>query len=265
MRIHHLMVPAISLAIASIGTFANAAILLQDNFDSYADQAAFQAAWPAVGAQPSGTLSTAQAASSPNSVLIGLGTATADSPRNGRSFAESGLPSPTNVIRFSFDFFDSDAAAAPYRNFANLQDSTAASGSGQLIALGLNNTLSAAGGNYYHARILGFNSGAFFKLDDGGASTLRSTGWHNLAVEISDTNFTFFVDGILAKTVPNTYTLRSYDHVRLGAGFTSARIAYYDNVLVQTFDPTEIPEPSTIALTGLALVGLTFAARRRVR
>src|SRR5688572_2155635 len=98
----------ISLACASQ---ASAAIFLQDSFDTYADQAAFEAAWPIVGTLPSGVLPTAQSATAPNSVHNVGTTVATETNRNQRSFTETDIPNIAldNVIRFSFDFYDSNA------------------------------------------------------------------------------------------------------------------------------------------------------------
>lgn len=214
-------------------------ILVSDNFDSYADSTAFSNVWNEVftpTAKVTGTLTSATNVTAPNSVSYDL----TGNQRNGRTFTESGLPAATNAITFSFDFYDSNAAASPYRQFSNLQDSAAPTGPGQLIAMGLNNNQAsgANGGNYYMARILGYiptdtggASGSFFKLNDA-AAPLRSTGWHNLKVVITDTEFTFYVDGILSKTVANTVTLRSYDVVRVSSGLSSLATANFDNILI---------------------------------
>jgi hypothetical protein len=270
MQIKTLLALGTAALLVTIPTIrAQAATLLDDNFDSYANQAAFQAAWP-VTVAPGGTLSTAQAASAPNSVYLPL-----TAQRNDRSFAESGNPSALNAITFGFDFYDSNAAASPYRQISSLIDG-AGSASGQLVSLGMNNNQSstASGGNYYMARILGYTvptvdpdggpnesytgSGIFFKLNDYGVG-LRSTGWHNLSVTITDTAFKFYVDGLLAETVANAVTLRSYDIVRLGSGITSANQAYIDNVLVGV----NIPEPSTAVLSILGALGLAAWNHRR--
>ena len=249
---------------------AQATTLLSDTFDGYADQAAFVAVWPVVGALPSGTLSSAQSVSPPNSIF-NVGTAVAaEAMRNQRSFAESGTPdSLLNLITFSFDFHDGNALASPYRSHSNLQDSTLPGSYGQLVAMGLNNnqTSAANGGNYYMGRILGYTppdtggtSGSFFKLNDVGAP-LRSDGWHKLAVVISSLDFKFYVDGILSETVLQTGTLRSYDHVRLGSGLSNAgNASYFDNVLIET---NPIPEPSTVALAVLGGAALCFVLIRR--
>lgn len=238
---------------------SHAAVLVQDNFDGYADQAAFLAAWPAVGATASGTLSTAQAQSPPNSINY----AATPAQRNERTFTESGVPAADSIVVFSFDFYDANADLNPYRQYANLQDGAGPSSGGQLVSMGLNNNLisTAEGGNYYMARILGFNANAYFKLNDTGAP-LRSTGWHNLAVEISPVDFKFYVDGILSETVLQSAAgsvLRSYDVVRLGSGLTSTSEAFFDNVRIET-----VPEPSSSMVAVLGLSACLLRRRRAV-
>jgi hypothetical protein len=238
-------------------------VLLSDNFDSYANQAAFQSAWSLSTTANQGTLTTEQSVSAPNSV----GFDTTGTQRSQRAHTESGVASATSIIRFSFDFYDSNAGLAPYRQQHNLQDGASPTGSGQLVSMGLNNNLtsSAQGGNFYMARILGgaANGGtasAFFKLNDPGAP-VRSTGWHNLRVDITNTNFSFYVDGILSEVVPNTFTLRSYDLVRIGSGLTSTASSYIDNVYVAV-----VPEASAFAAVGIAgllSAGAVWIRKRR--
>jgi hypothetical protein len=233
-------------------------VLLFDNFDGYADQADFNNTWPPIAPQPSGTLSMEQAESLPHSVKFApIATPTSgNAERNQRFFTESGAASASNLVHFEFDFFDTDAAAAPYRQFSGVLDSSAPNGSGALVQLGLNNNQMAAhsGGNYYMARILGYDPSvdgedvggpsSFFKLN-GPGTPLRSTGWHKLGVTISNTDFKFYVDGILARTVTNNWTLRSYDEIRIGSGLSNAgNAAYVDNVKM-SLNPT----------TGIGLVG----------
>jgi hypothetical protein len=275
-----------ALILSSMVRVSTAAVLLSDNFDGYADQASFEAAWTPIGttAPVSGTLATDQASSATQSIRVS-GTATSNQQRNQRSFAESGIVTTTTVIVFSFDFYDSNASAAPYRQYSSLQDGATATGTGQIVAMGLNNSqlFDDSGGNFYMARILGYSpstddidggpdeggtlgSGTFFKLNDFANSPLRSTGWHNLMVEIStddglSADFEFYVDGILAERVSNVgtaATLRSYDLVRLGSGVSNANnAAWYDNFSVAVV----VPEPS---MFGLGFMGiLSFVSRRR--
>lgn len=262
-----------------------AAVLLNDNFDGYANQATFEGAWTPTGsvAPTSATLATDQAASETQSVRID-GTATSFQQGNQRSFDESGTVMTSTITIFSFDFYDSNAAAAPFRQHSFLLDGGGIS-TGQSIGMGLNNNqlFSDSGGNFYMARIGGYiptevdpdggpneraglTAGNFFKLNDSVNSPLRSTGWHNLMVEIStddglSADFAFYVDGILAEQVSNVGTeaqLRSYDSVRLGSGYSNAdNAAWYDN-----FNVSVVPEPSVAGLWLAAAIALACRRRR---
>ncbi len=85
-------------------------------------------------------------------------------------------------------------------------------------------------------------SGSYFKLNDFATSPLRSSGWHNLKTIITTpdgvtTNYQFFVDGTLAEKVSGVGTagtLRSYDNIAIGSGFTNGGVdAYFDNMSLQ--------------------------------
>jgi hypothetical protein len=261
-------------------------VIFSDNFDSYADQAAFQAAWPVVSPQPSGTLSTLQSVSAPNSVNIASASTTAPSQRNGRSFTETGIIVPGDQLIWSFDWYDDNPAAAPYRNYANLQDGTGPSTSptGQLISLGLNNNQTAvnSGGQYYMARILGYTvpttadpdggpaesvggAGAYFKLNDFTAPN-RSLGWHNFKVIMTtddgiDTDYAFYVDNVLTEKVSPggvAGSIRSYDVIRIGSGVSTTNQAWYDNMNVEFI--ANVPEPGSFALI---TIGAGMFLRRR--
>jgi hypothetical protein len=255
-----------SLFLAAVPS-AKGAILLFDDFDGYADQTAFNAAW--VNAPPSsasGTLSTLQAVSSPNSVNYQT-----SAQRNERGFAESGTPSAADPITFSFDFYDTNGTLSPYRQYATIQDGTGGS-SGQLISMGLNNTMTTLGdgGNFYMARILGYDGAPgvtgggtlnFFKLNQGAAPT-RSTGWHNLKAIITDTQVTFYVDGILSATENTAVAAtRSFDLARLGSGVSSTAQAYFDNISIDNNPVPVVPEPASVAV--LTIGGLALTRGRR--
>jgi hypothetical protein len=279
--------------VGGISTVAQAAIIVSDNFDSYANQAAFEAAWPPIGttAPISGVLSTAQASSAPNSIQ-GPGTTVNAQYRNQRIFAEtSTLSSSGNLgigdkLIWSFDYYDSAPAGAPQRNHSNLQDSTAPGSTNQLVAMGHNNNQSGAnsGGQFYMARILGYTvpvtpdpdggptesvggAGAFFKLNDFGVGA-RSLGWHNLKAILStddglSTDYEFYVDNVLAEKVSNVGTaaeIRSYDVFRLGSGLSNGSTeVFYDNMQLEYIP---IPEPASFVLVGLACAGLLTVRRR---
>ncbi len=78
-------------AIATLAVPVHAALILSENFDSYADQAAFQAAWPAN--TTTAVLSTAQAVSPTQSVAAGT-----TAMRNARGVGEIGFLNGTSDI-----------------------------------------------------------------------------------------------------------------------------------------------------------------------
>ena len=283
----HLFCPVLLAGTAAVSPAAN---IFFDNFEGYADQAAFEAAWAPIGtvAPVGATLATDQASSPLQSVRID-GTATSGQQRNQRSFAESGLIDALTAITFSFDFYDSNPAAAPYRQFSVLQDGTGTA-TGQIIGMGLNNNqgYNDSGGNFYMARITGYtplatdpdggpgesstlSSGMYFKLNDFANSPLRSLGWHNLKVIIGtddgqSADFAFYVDNILAERVSNVGAaaqFRSYDYIRIGSGYSNAgNAAWYDNFSV---DVITVPEPSALVLGLVGLAALAGCLRRQRR
>jgi PEP-CTERM motif len=266
---------------------AQGAMIINDNFDSYANQAAFEAVWTPIGtvAPISGELSTAQA-SSPTQSVRNPGTVTNSQSRNQQIFSESGAIGIGDKLVWSFDFYDSAPTGAPQRNHSNLQDTTAPTSTNQLIAMGFNNNQTGAnsGGQFYMARILGYTvpttadpdggpaesvggSGAFFKLNDFGVGA-RSLGWHNLKAILStddglSTDFEFYVDNVLAEKVSDVgtaATIRSYDTIRIGSGLSNGSTeVFFDNMQLEFI---AVPEPATFMLAGMALLGLVAARRR---
>jgi hypothetical protein len=270
-------------AMLLMGSVSQATVVFSDNFDGYANQAAFQASWTPVGAQPTATLSTAQSVSAPKSVNVSAGSTTAVAQRNEKSFTASPVLAVGDTLVWSFDFYDSDSSVSPYRQYANLQDGTAPGAANQLVSIGMNNNQTSpnSGGNYYMARILGYTvvagadpdggpaesvggAGAYFKLNDFTAPH-RTTGWHNLKVVIStddglSTDYAFYVDNVLSERVNNIGTaaqIRQYSNIRIGAGVSSTREAFFDNM---SLEYTAGPEPAALALFGL--VGLGLSRRR---
>jgi hypothetical protein len=280
------LIPA-GLILTGLISTTQAGIILSDDFE-YADQAAFQANWPAIGtvAPISAELSTLQAVSGTKSIRF-PGTATTGQSRNQRLFAETGTLAIGDVLTWSFDFYDSAPTAGPQRNHNNLQDSTAPSGTNQLIAMGMNNNQTGAnsGGQFYMGRILGYaastvadpdggpaesvaSAGAFFKLNDFATSPTRSLGWHNLMVEIStddglSTDYAFYVDDILAERVSNVgiaAEIRSYDVIRIGSGLSNGSTeAFTDNMQLEL---VPVPEPGALGLLSVGAVGLAVRRRR---
>jgi hypothetical protein len=233
-----------------------AAVFLDENFDTYANQAAFESVWAPSATPATGTTLSTEQAMSPFQSAKGLTTAS----RNTRGIGEIGfLNASTDAVVFRFNFYDSNSGAAAYRQYAELDDTAAPSAGGQLFAMGLNNNIAST---YYMARILGGDGGsgvsAFFKLDGTGAP-VRSTGWHTLEADIMDTSVSYYVDGILSKTIDITaLTDRSLDTVKVGSNLSSAQVAYFDDIHVERLT---VPEPSAVSMVVLGL-GVILMNRR---
>jgi hypothetical protein len=283
--------------LSTISGIASAALLVDDNFDSYEDQLDFEAVWAPIGttAPISGLLSTGQASSGPNSV---------ENPRSsdpGRyhnqfTFAPSPLLGVGDQLIWSFDFYDKLPEGLPNSNFASLQTvaNPSASPAGQLISMGLNPNQfqDDSGGNRYMARILGHahaavdpdggpnespggtGLSAFFKLNDTGAA-LRGVdaGWHSLKLIITTSDgatvdHAYYVDNILAETVNSVGPVQQYGVIRIGSGLPNGQGAFYDNLRLE-FVPAAIPEASSFAAVGAVSVlwaaGVCFRKHRAGR
>src|SRR3954468_2070740 len=150
MSFRTLLAATIGVAFGGLSV-AQGALIVNDSFDTYANQAAFDVVWTPIGtaAPTSAVLSSTQSVSSPNSVQVPAESTTNGKNRNRQSFSEtSTLSSSGNLgigdqLTWSFDSYDSNSAAAPYRQFSNLQDSTAPTATNQLVAMGLNNNQSS--------------------------------------------------------------------------------------------------------------------------
>ena len=266
------------LALVGASNAASAAILVQDNFESYpaqpAPNATFDAAWPIQTAATAPTGGTAIT----SFITAGPGTNTSkvvSFPANGagnvgrreQAFTNT-VPTATDAISFSFDFYDA-APTASYRQYAEIYslNENSANALTQLIAVGENNSATAGiptpGGTAatysttkYKARVAFGTGGGWFNL-----KTTRTQGWHNFRVVITGTQIDFLVDGVYDTSFTNggatTGVAEGFDRVRFSSGLSSANGgAFFDNFLVQTV----VPEPTS----ALAMVaGGSMLLRRR--
>ncbi|MDW8309814.1 MAG: hypothetical protein RMK20_10620, partial [Verrucomicrobiales bacterium] len=214
----------------------NAQVLF-DNFDSYANQAAFDAVW-ATSATPM-TLVNTQSWSSPNSIYQGTGAQ--------QSRLAIGYDIPVSMLDFKFRFYDPAGAGSLARTYGMVYAYAGGVWGGtlqQIVAIGKWNAIADAGDPTYHARVA-FGSLNWFKLDDPLAPR-RSVGWHEARVVgslISPTTaqYEFYIDGILSKTVTSTVT-SPFNWIVMGSNLTSTHGMWYDDVQIV------IPEPSVAAL-----------------
>jgi hypothetical protein len=248
------------LVLASGLSSAQAAVIFCDDFEGYADQAAMNAVWvPSVG--PGASLSTDQSVSPTHSAFI-PGNTTAY--RSTRGFGNVGPATDANPLVWSFQYYDANAGVAIARNYMQLWDNSA--GLEQLVSLGVYNAVpgeSVANHHTYYAARVAFQTGApgWILLKDPGVAT-RSIGWHELKAVFGTSTVDFYVDGTLgasAKIYSDGSPAITFDTMQLGSGLSSAGgAAYYDDVCLAI-----IPEPATMALAGLGLMGLVLTARRR--
>lgn len=259
-------ITALSLLTSASCVLAQAPIFF-DNFDSYADQAAFNAVWNVGLVGGGGFLSTEQAFSPSQSIKQD----TAAARQSGHDITPVwGLNSAP--LTWSFEFYDS-TQANNLRQFATIRDTTPALA--QLIAIGAYNdtsltkdrytglSVTAADLNTYYAARVPFAPGPNWFILNGPGAPTRSTGWHELKAVFYSTTVEFFVDGVNAlsglttsyASAPGAITL---DRVTVGSGLSSANgEGFYDNVMVL------IPEPSSIVLSLLGGLGILWTIRRR--
>ena len=229
----------------------HAAIIIDEDFESYADTAAFQAVWGSTGA---GVLDAASG--NPGKSVSHAGGA-----NNTLSFATIN-PTSTTHLRLTGQMFD-DGAAATKRISIGLRD---AAGS-NIIEMGFYNAPT-----YYDARVVLFASGnpnwvTFPNLaSPPNLLTTPVQGWHTFAVEISDTTVDFTLDLGSDGTIDGAMSIAAaagaggFNQLRLGgpSGITSTGGTMYDNLRLETI---AVPEPASAGFC--ALLGTLCMFRRR--
>lgn len=254
--IRSLLIIAGALLLASTGAQAQ----WTDNFDGYADQAAFNAAW-GTGTVNAMTLVSDQSVSAPNSIYQGTG--------GQQSYRPVGTSVPLQKLGFSFDFNDPVGTGSLARTYGMVYSRVGdvwSGGLNQILAVGKYNGIATT---KYSARIA-FNPGGTapgWVVLDAPTSPNRSVGWHTAEIfggvdpgDPTKATVSFYIDGLLGKMVTGIANSQ-INFVVMGSNLTSSHGMWYDNVRVWDTTPP-VPEPATMALSALGL-GIIARLRRK--
>lgn len=237
---------------------AQATIIVNEDFESYANTAAMQAVWTA--AAP-GTLDTAFG-NPGQSMRHAPATSGTGAPVAQNQMTISPLiPTATDPIVFSVDIYD-DGLSANKRVTAGIRNASGAN----IFEMGMYNSPS-----HYAVRAVlpGPSWLAFTGMVNDLGNPLSNTpvaGWHTFKLVLDGTNATFTLDlngdGNINGTlvVPVAFNGASpLNVVRLGVGLSSPGGGVnFDNVRLAV-----VPEPASMALVGLMGLGLACVRTRR--
>ncbi|TVR45656.1 MAG: hypothetical protein EA425_17915 [Puniceicoccaceae bacterium] len=230
--------------------------VLEDNFETYADQAALDAAWPRLtGAEPNiSDLQTSDPDATANRSVLSEGG------NRERVFGER-IPTDEAPVIFSFRFYDPfvtvpvdpedpDSPRFPTtgREYAEIRLAGA-----NVFAAGLHNSVNDGvfTAAKYQARAL--NGPGWIQLDAD-----RSPGWQTFTIVLRATTFDVYVNGVLDPNATNrNWSNQGVDRVRLGGGLSTQTPARFDDISVTigtapAITVTEQPEAKNVLIGGNA-------------
>jgi hypothetical protein len=219
-----------------------------DDFDSYADQAALDAVYTQLYADPV-NLDQTRGYSDGQSVSAGAHETSYDADRMWKNLGGEYEGTDANPLKFEFMIQMDDTTNWWARQYIEIRGYTGAGyGDGdlqELIAMGC--TSSGVDTNLYAGRVVTGDN--WFNLQ-----TARSTEWTRLTALIKSTTVEMYVDGNLEYTSPRSpFTI---DSVVVGSGLSSQVEIWFDDLNIEV-----IPEPASLSLLGLG--GLALLRRRR--
>ncbi|MCA9261042.1 MAG: PEP-CTERM sorting domain-containing protein [Planctomycetales bacterium] len=238
---------------------ASAAVLLTDDFDSYADTAALNAVW--------------------NETPAGLGTLDTAFGNGGQSLAHLGgasqkqvfaatVPTDAAPIVWEFDFYDDGEGNK--RLTGGLRDNGAGAALGALLEMGRYNDLAnpetgetTLSGYGVRTVFVGGTPGNWATYVENPAVT---AGWHHFKAVVGETFIDFSLDLLSDGSIDGTRTIavtanaKPYNVARLGgpSDLSSVSGGWFDNISI-----VQVPEPTALALAGIA-AGAALIRRRKI-
>jgi len=228
-------------------------IIINDDFESYADTAALNAVWPKGAGTDADTylLVGDNGPTWPGEKCVENTLILA---RRDQGFTPYQLAANEEII-WAFDFKDTvGPTGASYRQYGQILSAASPGGAlNELLAIGVYNSVTKPGEvfnpNKYQARIAFGPGQGWFNLNAN-----RSVGWHRFEVHIKPTTVDYYVDGA-PDIVGLPHAGLYWYQARIGSAVSSAAgMARYDNYGVEV-----IPEPAALLL--LALGGLVLRRR----
>lgn len=245
---------------------ASASAAWSENFDSYADQAAFDAAWPQWGtwspARTQNLLVGYDHTTGTGNSVFGLSVCNDNisyrAKHNIGDLTDYKVTGVANTwgekpLVVTWWFEDTmELTAGTLRKYESLYAYSGNAGSPP--------NYGAAGwslAGYIQSGIYHPTSPTKYSWRNTGTwaatSVNRTAGWHEFKVEVFPTKTDLYIDGVLAATGAKDNTIYSWDTFIIGEGYTSAQDAAVDDISVT-------PEPATLLM--LAAGGLLLRRRR---
>ncbi len=239
--------------------------ILSDNFESYASQAALEAVW-----------TQAPASGSPSMLLTDEMNATWPSGAQSLYASNGGcrvqttitpiVPTAEEPVVWNSLIYDSTGPTVWMRQFTQLN--TSSTSWAWFGHVGMWNDSSLVTLPWYHFRANGLGGPNWIDLDQYEAPQ-RSIGWHSFTVVHKGDRIDVYVDELLALKNLQLNTAPTLGWPRIGAGYASAQIAYYDDYVLEVgpvrflqIAPQAPPPPTvqgpivdgdtTVTITGVA-------------
>ena len=204
-------------------TVTTATTIIDDGFDTYANQTELLAVWPA--ATTSLTLSTSAYYSSPKSLYSASGS---PAKSNKQDISEV-YGTDSSPLTLQWRFYDPGGTGTAYQ-WVEIRDYSPSYK--QLFQVGV---YSGCSTSYYSARVAYSPGNGWVAMTQNGAPA-RSAGWHLFKAVIKSTTVDFYIDGVLGSANRSYATSEgsvSFEQVRVGSSYTSTSLsAYYDDVLL---------------------------------